>query len=187
MTLRRSHGTGRSSAETVVETLPVDELPSASPDVADRPQRGADGRFVAGNRLAQSKRIRGPNATALGLRDEVVRAFVKWGRRLSSHRRAELARLHGGHLSAGVSAMVDDAALIRADARLLRQRALETGDNDLLKRAADMMLTASSLDSRAWEYAAKEAAARENSAGPRDPLADHYRRPDSNAAQKEKP
>ena len=107
--IRAAHGAkAKGGALTDNESIPWDEMPAASPADTDRAERGPDGRFLPGNRTAKNKRIRPSNHGALtaleAQADPVWRAYNNWGKRYSSHRRAELTRAHGGELSAGVRA-----------------------------------------------------------------------------------
>lgn len=170
---RAAHGNG-APAVVRIEQPPPDELsdPSASPLDSVRPERGADGRFAPGNAVARSKKIRaGAHGALVALEakaDPAWRALGAWARRYSSHRRAELAASHGGHLSAGVSAMVDDAASIRGDAKYIAARARAEGNTALSKQAASMLAEAKQLELAAWELASREAKVR-----PVDPMAAH--------------
>jgi hypothetical protein len=159
--LRAAHGTGR-PALVRVEVMQADELPPARPALTDRSGRGADGRFVRGNTEARAQRVH-PGARGLvGLdkTDKAVRPFLAWGRRYASHRRRELAALHGGACSAGVGAMIESAGLALAASRYLHAKGAETGDPDLLKRASALANDARQAELASWELASREAAAR---------------------------
>ncbi|MES1186324.1 MAG: hypothetical protein ABUL60_21115 [Myxococcales bacterium] len=160
MALRSGHGNGVGSPR--IEVLPADELPSVTPALAVRPDRDANGRFVAGNTAGAAKRVRPGirGALALGLADPRYRRFARWGARYATHRRRELAELHGGKISAGVGAMVESAALALAASRFVHLLAAETADTELFKQAAAMASTARQDELAAWELAAREAAGR---------------------------
>lgn len=149
------------------ETKPADELRPASPPDTDRSDRTPDGRFARGNRAARAKRLRAGLAGALVALEEqgdpVWIAATKWGRRYGAHRRGELARAHGGEISAGVGALVEDAAMLRADARYWRARGMATGDPDASKLASALLAQARGAERDAWELAAREAQARRES------------------------
>lgn len=161
---RTAHGNG-AAALVRIEQPPADELsePAASPFDTVRGERGADGRFAPGNSVARARKIRaGAHGALVALEaqaDPAWRASGKWGRRYSAHRRAELTAAHG-YLSAGASAMIDDAASIRADAKYLQARARAAGDAALSRQAASMLAEAKQLELAAWELAAREAKAR---------------------------
>jgi hypothetical protein len=162
---RAAHGAAAKSGAIVVnESLPADELPSATPPNTDRADRGPDGRFLPGNRTATAKRIRpGPQGALVALEaraDPYWQAANRWSKQYSSHRRAELTSLHGGELSAGVSAMIESASHALGDARYLRAKAAETGDPEMLKTAASLAKDARQAERDAWALAAHEAAAR---------------------------
>lgn len=160
MGLRKGHGTGAGVPR--IEVLPPDELPPASPAHAEPPQRSADGRFLPGNRVGQAQRCRPSVRGAAGL-DRAApeyRTFQRWGQRYAAHRRRELAQLHGGHVSAGVGAIVESAALAMAAARYLQERASRECSADLFRQASQLAATARQHELAAWELAAREAQSR---------------------------
>ena len=160
MAVRSGHGTGAGTPR--VEVLPPDELPPATSAGADRPQRSADGRFVRGNTVARAGRLRPGEQGLLGVDRSLpeYRAFARWGRRYSSHRRRELALAHGGEISAGVGAIVESAALAMAASRFLSSRGAQTGDASMLAQAARLSETARQHELAAWELASREAKTR---------------------------
>lgn len=166
MTLRRTHDALRP------EVLRPDELPPASPSLAARAGRGPDGRFTRGNTEQRSKLVRpGPRGYAGIAVDASFAPFQGWGRRYASARRAELAAAHGGHLSAGVGALVESAGAQLAASRWCHAKASEKGDAALFKQASALANDARQNELAAWELAAREAKARSVKAGPVDPLA----------------
>lgn len=173
MALRSGHGTGAGVPR--VEVLPPDELPPASPANADRSDRGTDGRFLPGNGVARAQKTRptkyGSLVLAQAKADPVYQTCARWGQRYAAHRRAELAKAHGGEISAGVGALVESAGNALADSRYVRAKAAEKGDPTLLKLAASLATEARQCELAAWELAAREAAAR-----PRNPLQDLRKR-----------
>jgi hypothetical protein len=92
--------------------------------------------------------------------DPVYQTCARWGSRYAAHRRAELAKAHGGELSAGVGALVESAGNALADSRYVRAKAAEKGDPALFKLAASLATEARQCELAAWELAAREAAAR---------------------------
>lgn len=165
MPWRAAHGKAAEGGRlTVLETLPADELPPASPALTARPERDENGRFLPGNTVAKARKHRvGPRGALAELEakaDPNWQAANRWAKRYSAHRRGELARAHGGELSAGVSGMVESAAFALGDARYLRAKAAETGDEKLLKLAADLAKDARLTERDAWELAAREAQTR---------------------------
>ena len=156
MALRSGHGRGAGVPR--IEVLPADELPSASHAITDRPDRGADGRFVPGNRAARAGLVRpGPRGhTGAEIHPDYV-PFARWGKRYASHRRRELAAAHGGSLSAGVSALIESAGVQLAASRYLAGRAAQTGDPDLFRRSSALANDARQNELAAWELAAREA------------------------------
>lgn len=173
MALRTGHGNGAGVPR--VEVLPPDELPPASPSNADRSGRGSDGRFLPGNGIARAQKVRpakyGTLVLELAKADPVYQTCARWGSRYAAHRRVELAKAHGGELSAGVGALVESAGNALADSRYVRAKAAEKGDAALFKLAASLATEARQCELAAWELAAREAAAR-----PRNPVADLRRR-----------
>lgn len=167
MTLRTGHGNGAGSPR--IEVLPPDELPPATPALPVRPDRDAAGRFVRGNAAGIAKRVKPGVRGALGLAkaDPRYQAFARWGARYGAHRRRELARAHGGEISAGVGAIVESAAQAMAASRFVQAIASESGDAELFKQAAALASTARQHELAAWELAAREAQARPK----RDPVA----------------
>jgi hypothetical protein len=147
-----------------IETLPADELPPASPAISARPERGPDGRFLSGNTLARSQRTRpskyGSLVLALAKADPVYQTCARWGTRYAAHRRAELAKAHGGELSAGVGALIESAGNALADSRYVRAKAATTGDAAMFKLAASLATEARQCELAAWELASRESVAR---------------------------
>jgi hypothetical protein len=160
MALRNSSTRGRRPVH--VEVTRADELPSASPALAVRPDRDASGRFVAGNAAGVAKRVRPGIRGALGLDnvDPRYRAFALFGARYGAHRCRELAQSHGGSISVGVRVMIDSAAQALAASRLVQVLAAESANADLFKRAADLACIARQHELAAWELAARENVAR---------------------------
>jgi hypothetical protein len=87
-------------------------------------------------------------------------AVRRAGRRAARHRITEFCQSHGATLSSGVCALVYEAAEMRADACYLRARAAADNNPDLLKVAATVSAGARQSERDAWEFAAREAAAR---------------------------
>ncbi|HVY32570.1 MAG TPA: hypothetical protein VHB79_38800 [Polyangiaceae bacterium] len=160
MTLRNGHGKGAGTPR--VEVLPPDELPAATPALTARPDRDASGRFVKGNAAGIAKRVKPGVRGALGLdqSDPRYRVFARWGARYGAHRRRELARAHGGEISAGVGAIVESAAQAMAASRFVQSLAAAAGDAELFKQAAALASTARQHELAAWELAARESRAR---------------------------
>lgn len=159
MALRTGHGTGRGVPR--IEVLPPDELPPATPAAPVLRDRGPDGRFVKGNAAGRAQRAKGPGRTLTGIQaDEAFRPFAAWGKRYAAYRRGELARLHGGEISAGVGALVESASLALAASRYLAARAAQSGDPDLFKRSSTLANDARQNELAAWELAAREAKSR---------------------------
>lgn len=167
MALRKAHGAG-ARALLRVETLPPDELPSATGSNTDRSDRDHNGRFTPGNSASRSQRVHPGARGQLGLdkSDPEYRPFAAWGRRYASHRRQELAAAHGGSVSAGVGAMVESAGLALAASRFLHARGAETGDAELLKRASALANDARQSELAAWELASREAKGRPKKTDP---------------------
>jgi hypothetical protein len=92
--------------------------------------------------------------------DVVWQATNKWGKRYGVHRRGELARAHGGSISAGVGALVEDEQQLRTDARYWRARGMAEGNPDFCKLAASLLSQARGAARDAWELASREAEAR---------------------------
>ena len=172
MALRTAHGNG-APALVRVETVPADELPPASPASSDRSGRGPDGRFLPGNGAARATKTRptryGSLVLAMASKDPVYRTCARWGAKYAIHRRAELAKAHGGELSAGVGALVESAGNALADSRYVRAKAAESGDPALFKLASQLAAEARQSELTAWELASRENAARPR--GPVDPMA----------------
>lgn len=161
VTLRAGHGTGKGSPR--VEVLPPDEQPSAMGSITDRSDRTPDGRFAPGNGAARAGRLRPGALGGVDTSAPEFRPFAAWGRRYASHHRAELAKLHGGEISAGVGALVESASLALAASRYAQHLGSSLPDVDLLKRAGDLSALARQHELAAWELGAREAAARKGS------------------------
>lgn len=143
--------------------MPPDELPSASPSFADRPDRGADGRFCKGNTAQRSKLVKPGPLGGIDQSDPEFRPFKRWGQRYAAHRRRELAAAHGGSISAGVGAIVESAALALSASRFLAHRAAVEPNSETFKRSADLGALARQHELAAWELAAREAEIRRRS------------------------
>jgi hypothetical protein len=160
MALRKGHGAGQGVPR--IEVLPPDELPSVSLPFTVRADRMPDGRFAVGNAVQRSRVVR-PGAkghTSALTADETFAPFQRWGRRYASHRREELASVHGGELSAGVSALIESAGEQLAASRYLHAKASATGDATLFKQSSALANDARQNELAAWELASREAAAR---------------------------
>ncbi len=164
MSWRTGHGAGKGGPR--IEVMPPDELPSAMGSLTDRPDRTPDGRFAPGNGAARARRVRPGALGGVEAAAAPFEPFRRWGRRYSAHRRAELARAHGGSISAGVGAIIESAALALATSRYLASVGAQTLDADAMKRAADLGSLARQHELAAWELAAREAKVRAASADP---------------------
>ena len=165
-----AHGNAADGGRLVSsETKPSDELRPATPPDTDRRDHGPDGRFTVGNTVARSKRLRtGLQGALVALErkgDHAWQAAAKWGKRYGVHRRGELARAHGGSISAGVGALTEDEQQLRTDARYWRAKGMAEGNADYCKLAASLLAQARGAARDAWELAAREAAARPPEAG----------------------
>lgn len=170
MPRRSAHGRARELGRLVVsECPPTDELPPASPADTAQPERGPDGRFAPGNKLARSSRVRsGPQGALLALdakADPAWRASRQWARRGASHRITEMAKLHGGELGSEVCALIVDSWEMRGDARYLAAKARADGNADLARAAATLLASARQAQRDAWQLAALESAARPRKPG----------------------
>lgn len=182
MALRTAHGKARKhGALVMVETLPPDELPAATPVGPDQSGRNALGQFVAGNNLGRTGRaragIRGELGKLEAQADPSWKSADRWSKQWAAHRRTELARLHGGELSSGVCAMVEDARQAMRDARWCASKAasIEQSDPDraasLRSEARQLRIEARGHGLASWEIAANEARGR-----PQESAADKLRR-----------
>lgn len=165
MSWRQAHGkAARCGRLTVLESPPFDELPAATPSVAGPADRDGAGRFVKGNRLGSAKRFRAGKQGALSKLekqgDPAARTALAFGRRYAAHRRSELARAHGGELSAGVGAMVESAGELLASARYWSARGIADANPDFARLSATLVAGARQAERDAWELASREAATR---------------------------
>jgi hypothetical protein len=165
MALRSGHGAGAGVPR--IEVLPVDELPAGTPEHAGPPaadERGADGRFRAGNRISAKGGRRKAGALALsrrlGLSADQHEAFAPYYRQAEQWRRHkvnELARtVGGGYCGAGPSSIIATAARQLASSLYLFDLAAATGDKDLHTTASKL-----GNDSRQNLLAAHELASKE--------------------------
>lgn len=136
MTLRSAHGRARElGAVSVIETLPIDELPAGVPDhsAAPTPARDALGRYQAGHpQTIAAARAAGHarhGRTALAHTLAVTTTDPEWRRYLGqaeAFRRAQV-RLLAGSVGGGMcgpapAALVASAALALAGSRLAYTR-----------------------------------------------------------------
>ena len=156
---REGHGQGAGRLHT--ESVPLDEARAASPAPTDRQERDTLGRFVRGNTAGLARRAR---VSRVGRRtyesDSEFAPYDKWGRGWSAYRRSELAKLHGGELSAAVGAVVEDEGLCRARSRFAHMKFATTKDREWSREARAESTEARQLAKDAWQLAALEAAAR---------------------------
>lgn len=165
MSVRNAHGSAREHGRlTASELVPSDELRPASPAIAARCDRDPSGRFVPGNRAGAARKVRtGPRGALAHLErkgDPAARAALAFGRRYAAHRRAELARVHGGELSAGAAAMIESAGELLGSARYWSARSTAESDPDFARLAATLVAGARQAERDAWEIAAREAEVR---------------------------
>lgn len=163
--MRAAHGHARDLGRlTSSECPPADELRSATPVTSVKPGRDASGRFLPGNRAGAAKRFKaGKRGALFALErqgDDAARAALAFGRRYASHRRAELARLHGGELSAGVGSIIESAGELLSASRYWSARSIAEGNPDHARLAAQLAAGARQSERDAWQLAALEAAAR---------------------------
>lgn len=169
---RKAHGKAAQLGRlTASECPPFDELRPGRGGSTDRPDRGVDGRFVAGNGAARRQLARVQPGGALdrldAKADPAWRAARRWGQRAAAHRIREVARAHGGELSSGVCRLLRDAARMSADAEYLSRRAAADNNVDLLRTAAQLSAGARQSERDAWQLAVLEAESRPKA----DPMA----------------
>lgn len=183
MALRTAHGKG-APALLRAETVPVDELPEGVPAPAKPPAaagRDGKGKFGPGNphaaaggrAKARKMRLRAELADRLGLVDlPADSAFAGYVEHAAEFAAVELRRLAelvgGGEVGPGPASMVQSAALALAASRYMYSLGAQTGDGNLLGRAA--MLADKSRQGllTAHELVAREAQARARQAPPID-------------------
>jgi hypothetical protein len=170
MAARAAHGRARELGRlTASECTPADELSAVTPADSVRADREPSGRFSRGNRLGAAKRVRAGSRGALAALerqgDAAARAAIAFGRRYSSHRRVELARAHGGEISAGVGAMVESAGELLASSRYWSARSTAESDPDFARLAAMLAAGSRQAERDAWELASREAVARRDNDG----------------------
>jgi hypothetical protein len=161
--IRSAHGAAKAAGATVeVSVPPADELsePSATASLTVRPDRTPNGRFTAKNTVARSRRLRPGKLGGVDVSSPEFRPFAKWGRRYAAHRRDELARAHGGQISAGVGALVESASLALAASRFAHAKASATGDVAMFKMATLLGCDARQHELSAWELASRESKVR---------------------------
>lgn len=163
MTWRKAHGAAADSGSLVVnERTPADERSAATAPVAARRDRNEHGQFVAGNGAAKRKRQRvGPRFSTGAEVHPDFKAFQRQGRRYAAHRAREIARSHGGEISAGVGALIDSAGLVLAQGRFAHWLGSQTGDVKLFRESSQLLNRAAGLERDAWELAARESVARQ--------------------------
>lgn len=166
---RAGHGSGTGRMHT--ESIPLDEARPAAPAITAPPQRNALGRFVVGNTEATKKRAR---VGRLGRKaydaDPEFLPYERWGKAWASHRRSELAHLHGGEISAAVGALVEDEGLCRARSRFAHMKYATTKDRDWSREARAESTEARQLAKDSWSLAALEREERSDTTNPLDAL-----------------
>lgn len=161
---RDAHGRSARLGRLVAsETLKLAEVPAAPPVEAAPPDRDHAGRFVTGNRLGRSKRLRvgssGAIATLEAQGDSAWRQAMAWGRRYSAHRRTELQALYGA-LSAGAASLVETEGRLLASSRYWDARSGAEGNPDFARLSAQLSAQARGTARDALEMAHREATAR---------------------------
>jgi hypothetical protein len=187
VTVRAAHGNARRlGAVAVVETLPLDELPAASPEHTARPERKPNGQFAEGNTVARRAKTRSSEQGELAALERQAepawQAADRWSKTWRRGRIKELEKLHSTGkegLSRDALAHLEDARQAMRDARWCASKgaSLESTDSkragELRREASQLRLEARGHRMAAWEYAAKEAGARPHA---REGYADRKRR-----------
>lgn len=162
MSWRKAHGAAADGGSLVAnERTPADERTAATAPTTARQDRNANGQFVAGNGASKKRRKRvGPRFNTGVEVHKGFAPFQRQGKRYATHRAAEIARSHGGEISAGVGALVDSAGLVLAQGRYAHWLASQTGDVAMFKESSQLLNRAAGLERDAWELAARESKAR---------------------------
>lgn len=169
--LNKAHGTAAKfgSATVVVELPDLNQLSVPDP-VVDSPNgasgRDGRGRFTEGNTASRGPRKRTTKQGG-GISDKadpMYRNMMKWAKRYATHRRAELRKMSGGELSAGVCTLLESEARLLAASRFIEYKAGEGVDLDdiskHLKHSAQLANESRQHALAAWELAIREAKAR---------------------------
>lgn len=153
MALRTAHGSF-ADALSVVETLPVDELPAL-------PARQRGPGFQKGNRHGQGRKpvLACSAGIPLTATDPAYKRCLAQARRYRRARLRELGEQHGGEVSAGVAAMLTSASLDLAMSRYLAGLVAK-GDKGAITTSSRLASSARQLELTALEIASREAAAR---------------------------
>ena len=156
-------GRGSAAGRTVTESTPGDELRPAAPAVAVLPERTPLGQFTPTGAALAARRKRA-RVGRVGRRsyetDPEFAPWERWGKAWASHRRGELAKCHGGEISAEVGALVEDEGLCRARSRFAHAQYAATKDREWAREARAESTEARQLAKDAWEIAAREGAVR---------------------------
>jgi hypothetical protein len=176
MSFRTAHGRARELGQSVVwETTPVDELPPAPAGgtVDLRAGRDAQGRIQSSETARHMARLRHSPPDFVRERVDCSPAFQPFDRRrreLVRQRIAELHQTYGG-VSSGVGSVLRAWGWAVAFGEYLASQAAASGIAELMDQSTRHLARASVELAKAYELAAREAAAR-----PRDALADLDRR-----------
>lgn len=169
MTVRAGHGAGAGVPR--IEVLPPDELPVGVPEQtgpSGAAERGADGRFLAGNRTSAKGGLRKAGSLALarslGLADDAAPEMRPYLDQAERWRRAKVTELAatvgGGRCGAGPSSIIATAARQLASSTYLFELGSRTGDPDLLAQSSRLGNDSRQNLLAAHELCAKEATAR---------------------------
>lgn len=130
-----------------------------------RPERLEDGPTDVSNhprpwtKLPRKRRtklaIMGLGSDLLAKGDPRYRQCMELADKYRRARTKELAAIHG-YVSSGVSALLATGSLALAASRFLYEKAAESGEVDLMRKAAAMADSARQAELAAWELAARE-------------------------------
>ena len=143
-----------------------DELPELPDGATAKPlaplaKDPTTGRFLPRNKAAKGPKQNLLRPQLMGLDyaagNPVLDHFLKWAKRYSKARRAELAAMCGGSLSAGASSLVETASLALANSRYLQYIGGKgKGEPDLLLKSSRLADQARQTELAAYELAVRE-------------------------------
>jgi hypothetical protein len=177
---RSSHGARRDTNGPVrIEVQPADELskPNAEDMDTRKESQAATGRpFKKGNRAAVGRR---PVLARLGIprkdldyKNPQYETYIRYAEGYRQRRVSEMRIAHG-FVSVGAMSIMATGALQLAMSRLMMDRAMQTDDMELLKKASGLANDGRQNELAAWELASREASAKTRAAASATPWLAH--------------
>lgn len=163
MPVRKAHGRAAELGAVVVyETTPVDELPAVPEGSGVTIDRDGAGRVTGSEAARRLAALRNAKPDFVRADIQCAPDFVPYNVRRKEWTRRRVAEIHTmtGGVSVAVGAIIRGAGWAVAFGEYLAAQGAATGDPDLMDRSVKILGRASVELAKAYEIAAREAAAR---------------------------